>query len=114
MTGNVWFITGATSGFGKHIALVALRRGDNVVATARTATKSLGDLAALGALVLDLDVTAPDAELQAALDQGVARFGYLTHFINAAAYILEGPGTYHSQVTLTGHIHVMSKRRSGR
>jgi NAD(P)-dependent dehydrogenase (short-subunit alcohol dehydrogenase family) len=94
MPNNVWFVSGATSGFGKNIALEALARGDNVVATARTATSKLDDLAARGALVLDLDVMASDAELQAALDKGVERFGYLTHFINAAGYILNGPGTY--------------------
>jgi NAD(P)-dependent dehydrogenase (short-subunit alcohol dehydrogenase family) len=32
---NVWFITGASRGFGREIARQALDRGDVVVATAR-------------------------------------------------------------------------------
>jgi NAD(P)-dependent dehydrogenase (short-subunit alcohol dehydrogenase family) len=91
MSSNVWFIAGATSGFGKNIALEALSRGDAVIATSRTATKKLGSLADKGALLIDLDVTAPDAEIKSALDQGVAKFGKITHFINAAGYVLEGP-----------------------
>jgi NAD(P)-dependent dehydrogenase (short-subunit alcohol dehydrogenase family) len=32
---KTWFITGASRGFGALVAEAALRRGDNVVATAR-------------------------------------------------------------------------------
>ncbi|KAI1844570.1 hypothetical protein JX266_009243 [Neoarthrinium moseri] len=111
MTGNVWFISGATSGFGKHIALEALSRGDKVVATARSATSSkvTAELGSRGALLLDLDVTAGDAAIKAALDRAVAAFGRITHFINAAGYILQGPieGATPADVQRTFDVNVL-------
>lgn len=35
MVKKIWFITGASRGFGRHWAEAALRRGDAVAATAR-------------------------------------------------------------------------------
>src|SRR6478735_9203357 len=57
----VWFITGASSGFGLSLAQHALRRGYRVVATARQTSK-LAELAA----------SAPDRVLLHALDVTVA------------------------------------------
>ncbi|WP_460798676.1 oxidoreductase [Microbacterium sp. GXF0217] len=54
-----WLITGASRGFGREVALEALRRGDTVVATARN-TDALQDLTEVGgerAVLLALDVT---------------------------------------------------------
>jgi NADP-dependent 3-hydroxy acid dehydrogenase YdfG len=52
--GKVWFITGASRGFGRIWTEAALQRGDKVAATARTLA-SLADLqAAYGANVLTL------------------------------------------------------------
>ena len=34
-TSPVWFITGASTGFGRELAMAALAKGDRVVATAR-------------------------------------------------------------------------------
>ncbi len=44
MSDKVWFITGASRGFGRIWAQGALARGDKVVATARS-VESLSDLA---------------------------------------------------------------------
>ena len=59
---SVWFITGASRGFGREVALEALRRGDQVVATARNteALQHLVDLAGSNVLALPLDVTVPE------------------------------------------------------
>ncbi|MDT7622069.1 MAG: hypothetical protein QOF99_2970, partial [Pseudonocardiales bacterium] len=35
MTQKIWFITGASRGFGREWAIAALERGDSVAATAR-------------------------------------------------------------------------------
>lgn len=43
--GKVWFVTGASSGFGRAIVEEALARGERVVATARD-PRSLADLSA--------------------------------------------------------------------
>ncbi|KAI0885136.1 NAD(P)-binding protein [Annulohypoxylon maeteangense] len=88
MTGNVWFIAGASNGFGRAIGFEALKRGDKVVATSRNPAK-MADLKEAGALVYALDVTADDATIQAAFQKAIDAYGKITHCINAAGYILE-------------------------
>ncbi|KAI1819786.1 NAD(P)-binding protein [Xylaria intraflava] len=90
MSSNVWFITGASNGFGRAIAEEALRRGDAVVASSRRGT-SLKDLGSLGATLLDLDVTSDDETIKAAFQTAIDKYGKITHFINAPGYLLEGP-----------------------
>lgn len=89
MADYVWFITGASSGFGKSIALEALRRGHKVIASARSATK-LGELKEAGAIVMDVDVTSDDETLASKLAEANSAYGKITHVVNAAGYILEG------------------------
>jgi NAD(P)-dependent dehydrogenase (short-subunit alcohol dehydrogenase family) len=84
---KVWFITGASRGFGREWTIAALDRGDQVAATARD-TSTLDDLverfgAAL--LPLQLDVTDREADF-AAVQQAAAHFGRLDVVINNAGY----------------------------
>lgn len=91
MTANTWFITGASSGFGRAFAEHALARGHNLVATARTLS-ALDDMVARApsrVLALALDVTRPD-EAQAAVDATLARFGRIDVLINNAGYGIVG------------------------
>jgi NAD(P)-dependent dehydrogenase (short-subunit alcohol dehydrogenase family) len=60
---SVWFITGCSTGLGREVAQAALARGNKVVATARNVSKLKG-LEASGALVLPLDVTSKDSEVE--------------------------------------------------
>jgi len=87
---KVWFITGASRGFGLEVALDALQRGDLVVATAR---KPETIAAAIGAhdnlYCLPLDVT-DEAQAIAAADAAVARFGRIDVLLNNAGYGLLG------------------------
>lgn len=56
---KVWFITGASSGFGKELAKLVLARGDSAVLTARR-LEPLQEIASdhlKHALALQLDVT---------------------------------------------------------
>lgn len=85
----VWFITAASSGFGKHIALEALSRGHRVIASARS-TSRISDLASAGATTLALDVTAPLADIQSVAKNAASVHGSITHLVNAAGYILVG------------------------
>ncbi|KAF7554110.1 hypothetical protein G7046_g6912 [Stylonectria norvegica] len=85
----VWLITGTSSGFGHAIALEALRRGHKVIATARRAS-SIISLKDAGAATLELDVTAPEAVVDAKVKEAHDIYGRLTYIVNAAGYVLEG------------------------
>jgi NAD(P)-dependent dehydrogenase (short-subunit alcohol dehydrogenase family) len=82
---RVWFITGATSGFGRAIAEGALERGDSVVATARRvdALADLGEGEAERVQVLRLDVT-DAADREAAVAAALDRFGRIDVLVNNA------------------------------
>ncbi|HZO62035.1 MAG TPA: oxidoreductase [Gaiellaceae bacterium] len=79
---RVWFVTGASSGFGRALVEAALVHGDRVVATARR-PEALADLGADDVLVLALDVTHADA-LEPALDAAVGHFGSIDVLVNNA------------------------------
>ncbi|KAL7823182.1 NAD(P)-binding protein [Trichoderma gracile] len=85
----VWFITAASSGFGRAIALAALRRGHTVVATARNPSR-IADLAGAGAHTLPYDVTSPLPVARDLAERVFAQHGRVDYLINAAGYILEG------------------------
>jgi len=82
---KIWFITGASRGFGRIWAEAALKRGDRVTATAR----KLADVADLkkqfgeAVLPLALDVTNPD-QVQQVVQQAYAHFGRLDVLVNNA------------------------------
>lgn len=83
---KVWFVTGASRGFGALIVRDALARGDRVVATARNPRQiidALGEHPNL--LAVKLDVT-DEAEAAAAVGQGVARFGRIDVLVNNAGF----------------------------
>lgn len=89
MTTPVWLITASSSGFGKAIALEALRRGHKVIATARN-PKKIDDLSKAGALTLALDVTDSFENLKNIVAEAHSSYGRIDYLINAAGYILEG------------------------
>jgi NAD(P)-dependent dehydrogenase (short-subunit alcohol dehydrogenase family) len=85
---KVWFITGASSGFGRALADELLARGERVVATARN-SNAMNELAARGALTLRLDVT-NTSEVSAAIAHAVDRFGDIDVLVNNAGYSIVG------------------------
>jgi NADP-dependent 3-hydroxy acid dehydrogenase YdfG len=89
ITNKVWFITGASRGFGRVWADAALKRGDKVAATARS-LDSIADLKekySANVLTLELDVTRPD-QVKNAVTQAYAHFGRLDVVLNNAGYPL--------------------------
>jgi NADP-dependent 3-hydroxy acid dehydrogenase YdfG len=91
MNSKVWFITGASRGFGRVWAEAALERGDMVAATARNMDSLAGLKEKYGAsvLTLELDVTKP-GQAKAAIDQAHAHFGRLDIVLNNAGYSFVG------------------------
>lgn len=88
---KVWFITGASRGFGRVWADAALKRGDKVAATARK-LESIADLKEKygeNVLTLALDVTNAE-QAKTAVEQAHAHFGRLDIVLNNAGYSLVG------------------------
>ncbi|KAF8664852.1 hypothetical protein AX16_000693 [Volvariella volvacea WC 439] len=91
MAAQVWFITGSSSGFGRHMTETALRNGDSVIATLRRPAV-LDDLKSLWPstrlLVLQLDVSKKEQILDA-FAKGKEHFGRIdVVFNNAAEFVL--------------------------
>lgn len=88
---KVWFITGASRGFGRVWAEAALRRGDKVAATARklSSIAILNEQYGANVLTLELDVTNAE-QVQQAVTQAYDHFGRLDIVLNNAGYSLVG------------------------
>lgn len=88
---KVWFITGASRGFGRIWAEAALERGDKVAATARNPAclDGLKQKYSESVLTLELDVTKP-GQAATAIAQAHAHFGRLDIVLNNAGYSLVG------------------------
>jgi NAD(P)-dependent dehydrogenase (short-subunit alcohol dehydrogenase family) len=90
MARKVWFITGASKGFGMELTKVALDAGDTVVATARnpkTIDEAFGKHDRL--LTLRLDVTS-EQQAKEAVDTALKRFGHIDVLVNNAGRGLVG------------------------
>ncbi|MEM1320293.1 MAG: oxidoreductase [Bacteroidota bacterium] len=88
---KVWFITGASSGFGKAMAEYAASQGYKVVATARRKEK-LEELAATAPeqiKAISMDVTNRE-QVRQGVDQAMATFGKIDVLINNAGYGIVG------------------------
>lgn len=88
---KVWFITGASRGFGRVWAEAALKRGDKVTATARklSSIAILNEQYGANVLTLELDVTNAE-QVKQAVTQAYDHFGRLDIVLNNAGYSLVG------------------------
>jgi NAD(P)-dependent dehydrogenase (short-subunit alcohol dehydrogenase family) len=91
MSKQVWFITGASSGFGRAFAEYALEQGHSVAVGARRtdALQQLARIAHERVLVLSLDVTDP-MQVEKAAAETLARFGRVDVLVNNAGYGIVG------------------------
>jgi NAD(P)-dependent dehydrogenase (short-subunit alcohol dehydrogenase family) len=88
---GTWFITGASSGFGREIALAVIASGGKVIATARNPAVLDGIVqsAPERAMAVALDVT-DKQQLANALAAAEQRFGSIDVLVNNAGYGLIG------------------------
>jgi NAD(P)-dependent dehydrogenase (short-subunit alcohol dehydrogenase family) len=100
-TVKTWFITGASSGFGRAIAEEALRRGDKVIAAARN-LGALEDLKSPAVKLQPLDVT--DAK---ACEQAIQAAGPIDVLVNNAGFSIVGAGEETSEAQLRETMELM-------
>jgi NAD(P)-dependent dehydrogenase (short-subunit alcohol dehydrogenase family) len=87
-----WFITGVSTGLGKYLAELALRKGDKVAATFRESGKAVefNQLAGENGIGLVADV-ADEAAVKKAVADALAALGHLDVVVNNAGYGSLGP-----------------------
>jgi NAD(P)-dependent dehydrogenase (short-subunit alcohol dehydrogenase family) len=82
---SIWLITGCSTGFGRELARILLRRGHGVAVTARNPA-TLDEFATdANALVAALDVTVP-AQILDVVRRTEAHFGRIDVLVNNAGY----------------------------
>ncbi|KAI1088867.1 NAD(P)-binding protein [Rostrohypoxylon terebratum] len=89
MSSPVWFITGASNGFGLILCLRALKAGHRVVGSVRSKTKSadaVKKIEAAGGQVIELDMT----ESKESIDKKVKAVGQIDYLVNNAGYFVLG------------------------
>ena len=84
--GKNWFITGASSGFGRLLAEYLLQQGATVVTTARK-VEDLDDFTSRypGAVILPLDVT-DTGSIHHAIQDAIGHVGHIDVLVNNAGY----------------------------
>lgn len=82
---RVWFITGASSGFGQALAEAVLAKGERAILTARRADRlnAIAQKHESHALAISLDVTNAEARDEA-VESAIARFGRIDVLANIA------------------------------
>lgn len=84
---KIWFITGASSGFGAELAKAIIESGDKVAATFRKTEQasSFSQQYNGNGLGVVLDVTQTD-KISAALQEAIGKFGQIDVMVNNAGY----------------------------
>ena len=85
---RVWFITGASRGFGRAFTEEAVKRGDKVIATVRRVPHD-DIFKHPSVLTVVMDVTKTD-EVEKAIKDGMNRFGRIDVLINNAGFGFSG------------------------
>ncbi|MBE4704412.1 SDR family oxidoreductase [Spiroplasma platyhelix] len=89
MTNKVWFITGASKGFGRILVNKLLKRGDKVAATSRS-IESFADIKDSNFLALEVKNLADEQTVKQAVEKTIETFGAINILVNNAGYGLLG------------------------
>ena len=87
MSKKTWLITGCSSGFGELFVRQLTALGDQVVATGRNAETRLAHLKDTGATIIELDVTASQAEINMKFQQALEAYGTIDVIVHNAGFI---------------------------
>ena len=84
---KTWFITGASSGFGKELVQAVLSKGDNVAATFRQQEQatSFSEQNRENGLGIVMDVT-NEEQIKSGIQSALATFGHIDVVVNNAGY----------------------------
>ncbi|KAI2469090.1 NAD(P)-binding protein [Annulohypoxylon bovei var. microspora] len=89
MSSPVWFITGASHGFGLILCLKALKAGHRVVGSVRSKTKAadaVKQIEGAGGQVIELDMN----ESKESIDKKIKAVGQIDYLINNAGFFILG------------------------
>ena len=86
MTQLTWLVTGCSSGFGEAFVHEIPARGDQIIATGRKASGRLIHLKDKGPAILDIDITATQADLDAKVQDALGIYGGIDVLVNNAGY----------------------------
>lgn len=81
-----WLITGANSGFGLQLAILAARAGHKIIATTRPSAKVPKELNEAGVYVIKTEITAPATEIAQLVNSLIQRFGHIDVLVNNAGF----------------------------
>lgn len=84
MPQTAWLVTGTTSGIGAALVDHIISRGDKIVASGRNVEQKLGHLKSDNVALLELDVGAGKAIVEAQVKKAWEIFGHIDVLINNA------------------------------
>lgn len=90
----VWFITGASNGFGLLLCLRALKAGHNVIGTVRDRARSSAAVQSIedvGGKIIDMDMTEAQHSIKKKIQDAEAIYGKIDILVNNAGYSILGP-----------------------
>lgn len=89
MASQTWLITGASSGLGLHLAIIAAKQGNKVVATTRSIERAQS-IKQENIKIARLDQNEPLEKIKADIDTIINAHGPIDVVVNCAAYVHTG------------------------
>lgn len=94
MSSLVWFITGASNGFGLILSLYALKAGHRVIGAMRNknrASDAVSSIESAGGHVIEMDMTESQDSIVKKIQGVIETHGTIDVLVNNAGYAMMGP-----------------------